>query len=71
MIDSPCKKDCPNRSAEPNCHNAETCELWAAYIAVKRKEDECVKKAKAYERSKAEQFMESARRNRRFQSKRK
>ena len=37
----------------------------------KRIDDERISKAKEYERSKAAQFVESARRNRRFQFKRK
>lgn len=28
-----CPPDCPNRRAEPNCHNEETCERWAAHVA--------------------------------------
>lgn len=27
-----CPRDCPRRSAIPNCHNAETCETWARYL---------------------------------------
>lgn len=27
----PCPKDCPNRCADPNCHNITTCERWAAF----------------------------------------
>lgn len=27
-----CPRDCPNRCAEPNCHNAETCETWAKHV---------------------------------------
>lgn len=27
-----CPKDCPNRRAVPNCHNVETCEIWAAHV---------------------------------------
>lgn len=71
MTKSPCKRDCPNRSIEPNCHNEDVCELWAAYMAEKRIDDERISKAKEYERSKAAQFVESARRNRRFRFKRK
>lgn len=28
-----CPKDCPRRCAIPNCHNPETCEIWARYLA--------------------------------------
>ena len=38
-----CPKNCPNRCASPNCHNAETCETWAkheAEAAQKRRERE-------------------------------
>lgn len=24
-----CPKDCPKRSYDPNCHNVETCEIYA------------------------------------------
>lgn len=27
-----CPPDCPNRCAEPNCHNVETCETWAKHM---------------------------------------
>lgn len=27
-----CPRDCPRRSAIPNCHNPETCETWARYL---------------------------------------
>lgn len=29
-----CPRECPKRA--PGCHNAETCERWAAYEAKKR-----------------------------------
>lgn len=32
-LPAPCQKDCPRRSA--TCHNAETCEIWAAHEARK------------------------------------
>ena len=38
-----CPKNCPNRCALPNCHNAATCERWAAHeaeAAQKRRERE-------------------------------
>ena len=25
--------NCPNRTIEPNCHNTERCEKWAAHVA--------------------------------------
>ena len=28
-----CPPDCPNRCAQPNCHNVETCPTWAEYVA--------------------------------------
>lgn len=31
-----CLRDCPKRCADPNCHNAETCETWAAHEARQR-----------------------------------
>lgn len=43
-----CPKDCPKRSISPNCHNVETCERWAAYVARKEAEKsakETVRKA--------------------------
>lgn len=27
-----CPPDCPRRSAEPNCHDVETCEVWAKHV---------------------------------------
>ena len=29
-IESPCK-GCTNRTVEPNCHNPDICDKWAAY----------------------------------------
>lgn len=37
-----CPRDCPRRSAIPNCHNPETCETWARYL----KEQAAIKAAK-------------------------
>ena len=37
-LPGPCPKDCPRRSA--TCHNAETCEAWAAHEALKKKRRE-------------------------------
>ena len=33
-----CPKDCPRRSIQPNCHNVETCEIWAKYVAKREAE---------------------------------
>lgn len=27
-----CPRDCPRRCAIPNCHNPETCEVWAEFL---------------------------------------
>lgn len=32
-----CPIDCPNRCAEPNCHNVETCEIWAQHVERQRR----------------------------------
>ena len=37
-----CPRDCPRRSAIPNCHNPETCEIWARYL----REQAAIKTAK-------------------------
>ena len=31
-----CPKDCPKRCVVPNCHNEETCPVWAEYMRQKR-----------------------------------
>lgn len=31
--DAECPRNCPRRSASPNCHDPETCAVWAAYMA--------------------------------------
>lgn len=30
-----CPQNCPDRCAEPNCHNVKTCERWAAHVAAR------------------------------------
>lgn len=35
-----CPKNCPNRCAVPNCHNEETCPVWAEYMRSKREMEE-------------------------------
>lgn len=35
-----CPKNCPNRRAEPNCHNVETCPIWAEHEENKAREYE-------------------------------
>ena len=45
-----CPKDCPRRSIQPNCHNAETCEIWAKYLAKKELEQKVKSKILAAER---------------------
>lgn len=42
-----CPRDCPNRCADPNCHNAKTCEVWAAHEA--RQREIYARKKKAFE----------------------
>lgn len=27
-----CPRDCPRRSAVPNCHDPERCDIWAAHL---------------------------------------
>ena len=39
--------DCPRRCAVPNCHNPETCETWAQYLA----ETGAIKEARAKQRA--------------------
>lgn len=31
-----CPRACPRRCAVPNCHDPETCAVWAAYLAKKQ-----------------------------------
>lgn len=45
--DASCPKDCPNRKAVPNCHNEETCPIWARHMAEKRALEAAKAKAKA------------------------
>ena len=45
--DTGCPKDCPRRCAVPNCHNVETCEIWARYVADLEARKAAVAKAKA------------------------
>lgn len=40
-----CPQNCPDRRADPNCHNAETCARWAAHMAEREKEYERRRKA--------------------------
>lgn len=47
--DAVCPKDCLKRSAIPNCHNVETCERWAAYVARREAVQEARRKFKAEE----------------------
>lgn len=48
--DTGCPKDCPRRCAVPNCHNVETCEIWARYVADLEARKAAVAKAKAAEK---------------------
>ena len=41
---SPCPRKCPNRRADPNCHNEATCAKWAAHMEAKRQKIEKIKK---------------------------
>ena len=45
--DARCSRDCPNRKAVPNCHNEETCPIWAEHMAKKRALEEARARAKA------------------------
>ena len=45
--DARCSRDCPNRKAVPNCHNEETCPIWAEHMAKKRALEEARAIAKA------------------------
>lgn len=36
---SPCTKDCPRRSIDPNCHNVDICPEWAEYMTDKVETD--------------------------------
>lgn len=48
--DAGCPKDCPRRCAVPNCHNVETCEIWARYVADLEARKAAIAKAKAAEK---------------------
>ena len=48
--DAMCPRDCPRRSAIPNCHNTETCEIWAAYVQRQELLKEARRKSKAAEK---------------------
>ena len=30
-LNPPCRKDCPRRRAQPNCHNREYCPAWGEF----------------------------------------
>lgn len=44
-----CPRDCPRRCADPNCHNPETCEIWAAHLVEMEKIHEARRKHHALE----------------------
>ena len=44
-----CPKDCPRRRAVPNCHNEETCPIWAEHMKRSRALAEARARAKAAE----------------------
>lgn len=46
MIQAPCTKDCPRRSINPNCHNADICPEWGEYEKAKANEHRVARKAK-------------------------
>lgn len=48
--DAGCPPDCPRRCAVPNCHNAETCEIWARYVEEQAARKAAIAKAKAAEK---------------------
>ena len=33
-----CPRDCPDRCADPNCHNVKTCARWAEHMADRERE---------------------------------
>lgn len=47
--DASCPPDCPRRCAVPNCHNVDTCEIWARYVAKQTALKEARQKARAAE----------------------
>lgn len=49
-LEPPCARDCPRRSAVPNCHNPELCEDWARYLAEKAAVDKARERAQSVER---------------------
>lgn len=49
-FDPPCSRDCPRRSASPNCHNPEICPEWKTYLAEKEAVNNARKQAQSVER---------------------
>lgn len=47
--DATCPPNCPNRCAIPNCHNEETCPIWAEHMERKRALADARTRAKAAE----------------------
>lgn len=47
--DASCPPNCPKRSAVPNCHNEETCEIWAKHMKRKREFEAMRNSAKSAE----------------------
>ncbi len=68
-MNSPCRKDCPNRCADPNCHNPEICDLWREYAEKKAENDRLVHEGRQKAQSEHRQLIDSCRRNRYFQKK--
>lgn len=58
-----CPRDCPRRSAVPNCHDPARCAVWAAHLERKKLIDEARKKAET-ERSVMTQAREQSERRR-------
>lgn len=55
---SPCTKDCPNRCADPNCHDEAVCDKWRAYRAAQA---ERTKEKEEYINKRAYQKLKTAR----------
>ncbi len=67
---SPCK-GCEDRTVEPNCHNPEICQKWKAFREKLEAERLTVHHSRSVYASEAKQLIDSCRRNKFFQSKRK
>lgn len=65
---SPCR-DCPDRRADPNCHNPETCEKWEEYLIKHEEERLREHNGRMKYAGEAKQTIDSCRRNAYYQAK--